>query len=145
MWGGVTTRQQLLQSITLLQVLNEEPELPKENIPVSDGGTTRWLSVSREKEIASNLAFLSAISDNSKRVMAVCIEESRNGNGITIRVASNTGDLLAVTKGFKTLAKSLEQAAQRSWCYTNICLGRTDLLSRESKTRGPEGCSSKYC
>jgi hypothetical protein len=121
MWGGATTRQQLQQSITLLQVLNEVPELPKENNPVPNGDTTHRLSISRENEIASNLAFLSAISDSHKRVMAVCIEESRNGNGITICVASNTGDLSAVTRGFEMLGKSLEQAARRGECYPNIC------------------------
>jgi len=120
MWGGATTRQQLQQSITLLHVLNEVPELPKENNPVSNGDATRRLSISRENEIASNLAFLSAISDSHQRVMAVCIEESRNGNGITIRVASNKGDLSVVTKGFELLGKSLERAARRGGCYPNI-------------------------
>jgi hypothetical protein len=121
MWGGVTTRQQLQQSITLLQVLNEVPELPRENNPVSEGETTHRLSISRESEIASNLAFLSAISDNHQRIMAICIEESRNGNGITIRLASNMGDLSDVTHGFERLAKSLEQAARRGERCLSIC------------------------
>jgi hypothetical protein len=51
----------------------------------------------------------------------VCIEERRNGNGITIRVSSNMGDLSAVTRGFEMLGKSLEQAARRGGCYPNIC------------------------
>jgi hypothetical protein len=50
MWGGATTRQQLQQSITLLQVLNEVPELPKENNLGSNVDTTHRLSVSREIE-----------------------------------------------------------------------------------------------
>ena len=120
-WGGPTTRQKLQQSISLLQGLNEVPELPKENDPVSKGDTTHRLSISREKEIASNLAFLSAISDNSQRIMAVCIEESPSGDGITIRVASNMGDLSVVTRGFEMLGKSLEQAARRGGCYPNVC------------------------
>jgi hypothetical protein len=45
--------------------------------------------------------------------MAVCIEEHLNGEGLTIRIASNTGDLLAVTTGFILLIKTLEQAARR--------------------------------
>jgi metallophosphoesterase superfamily enzyme len=71
MWGGATTRQQLQQSITLLQALDEVLELPKENNLVSNGDTTHRLSISRENEIASNLAFLSAISDSHNRVIAV--------------------------------------------------------------------------
>jgi hypothetical protein len=87
---------------------------------VSNGDTTHRLSISRENEIASNLAFLPAISDSHNRVMAVCVEEILSGNGNTIRVASNTGDLSVVTRGFEMLGKSLEQAARRGRCYPNI-------------------------
>jgi hypothetical protein len=134
MWGGATTRQQLQQSITLFRVLNEVPELPKENNSMFESDTTHCLSISREREITSNLAFLSAISDNHQRVMAVCVEENCNRNGITIRVSSNMGDLSEVTRGFELLAKALEQVARRGGCHTNIYLSQTDLLSREPKT-----------
>ena len=67
LWGGATTRQQLQQTMSRLQTLNEVPELPKENILVSGMDSTRRLSISRENEIASNLAFLSATSDNNPR------------------------------------------------------------------------------
>jgi hypothetical protein len=73
----------------------------------------RHLSVSREQEIASNLAFLAATTDDSLRVMAVCVEERPDGRGATVRVASNTGDLTAVTSGLRMLATTLEQAARR--------------------------------
>ena len=100
MWGCDTTQQQLRDSISHLQKLNEVPERPKENILVSRVNSTHRLSISRENEIAGNLAFLSATSDNSLKVMAVYIEEYLNGEGLIIRIASNTGDLLAVTSGF---------------------------------------------
>lgn len=81
------------------------------------GGTTtrpqHRLSVSREQEIASNLAFLSATTDDSLRVMAVCVEERLDGRGCTIRLASNTGDLTALTSGMRSLANVLERAARR--------------------------------
>lgn len=113
MWGGAITREQLRQTISRLRTLNEVPEMPKENILVSGIDSTRCLSISRENEIASSLAFLSATTDDSLKVMAVCIEEHSNGEGVTIRVASNTGDLSTVTSGFKILAKVLEQTARR--------------------------------
>jgi hypothetical protein len=112
-WGGGTCRQELLQSISLLRILNEVPEPPSQNIPSSENDTVRCLNISREKEIASNLAFLSATSYNSKEVMAVCVEAHPNGHEITIRVASNTGDLTEVVAGFKKLAKVLERASRR--------------------------------
>ena len=113
MWGGAITRPQLQQTISHLRKLDELPEVPSENLAVPEADQKRHLSISREKEIASNLAFLSATSDESLKVMAVCVEEHCNGEGITIRVASNTGDLSAVMRELMTLAKILEQAARR--------------------------------
>jgi hypothetical protein len=67
----------------------------------------------QEKEIASNLAFLSATLDDSLKVIAICVKEHCNRKGITIQVALNTRDLLAVTKGFVKLAKVLKYATQQ--------------------------------
>jgi hypothetical protein len=117
-WGGGITRRELLQSISLLRILNEVPEPPSQNVPSSENDSTRCLNVFREKKIASNLAFLSATSYNNKEIMAVCVEEHRNGHEITIRVASNTGDLSRVIAGLQKLARVLEQASQRSRCLS---------------------------
>jgi hypothetical protein len=95
--------------------LDELPEIPRENLVNLEIDSTRQLSVVREREIACNLAFLSATSDDSLKVMAVCVEEHCNGRGITIWVAANTGDLSAVTTGFVRLARALEHAARRGW------------------------------
>ena len=113
MWGGAITRLELQQTISYLRKLDQLPEVPSENLTVPEVVQTRHLSISREKEIASNLAFLLATSDESQKVMAVCVKEHCNREGITIRVASNTGDLSAVIREFMTLAKILEQAARR--------------------------------
>lgn len=115
LWGSKVTRAQLQQSISNLRQLDELPEIPRENLVNPEIDSTRQLSVVREKEIVCNLAFLSATSDDSLNVMAVCVEEHCNGRGITIRVASNTGDLSAVTVGFIRLARALEHAASRGW------------------------------
>jgi hypothetical protein len=113
LWGSTITRAQLQQSINSLRRLDELPEIPRENLVRLEDDPTRQLSSVRERDIASTLAFLSATSDDSLKVMAVCVEEHCNGRGMTIRVASNTGDLAAVTTGFTRLARALERAAQR--------------------------------
>jgi hypothetical protein len=113
LWASEITRAQLQQSIINLQQVDEFPEKPRENILSREIDASRQLSIVREKEIACNLAFLSATSDNSLKVMAVCIEEHSNERGITIRVASNTGDLSVVTAGLGSLARVLEEAARR--------------------------------
>ena len=105
MWGGAVTRQQMRQTISRLRTLNEVPEMSKENALHSGIDTTRHMGISREKEIANNLAFLSATSNDCLKAMAVCVEEHRNGEGTTIRIALNTGDLSEVTNGFMMLAK----------------------------------------
>ncbi|OBT73219.1 hypothetical protein VF21_08713 [Pseudogymnoascus sp. 05NY08] len=119
MWGGATTRSQLRQSIDSLYTQYEVPESPTKN-PINSktaseliGDQSRRLNFSQEKDIASNLAFLSATSDDSCKIMAVCVEEHSNGEGITIRIASNSGDLSVVKAGFIKVGEILEQAARR--------------------------------
>lgn len=115
LWGSEIICSQLQQSISKLKRLDELPEMPRENLPNLNTDPRRHLSVAREMEITCNLAFLSAISDDSLnlKIMAVYIEEHSNRKGITIRVASNTGDLESVTRGLAKLTRELEHAARR--------------------------------
>src|ERR1700722_18813117 len=108
MWGNTTTWQQLSESISRLRLLNKVPKRPKENSLVSKGNSYYYLSLLRENEIASNLAFLLAISDNSLKVIAIYIKEYFNRKRITIRVILNTRDLLIVISGFRIFAKTLK-------------------------------------
>lgn len=94
---------------------DELPDIPRENLVNLETDSTRRLSVVREREIACNLAFLSAALDDRLKVMAFCVEEHCNGRGITIRVAANMGDLSAVPTGYVRLARALEHAARRGW------------------------------
>ena len=55
-----------------------------------------YLNISREKEIASNLVFLLAITDKSLKVIVICIKEYYNSEGITIRIVFNTRDLSVI-------------------------------------------------
>ena len=116
-WDSGVSRERLLQNITLLWTLNQIPEKPRENHLASRTDTTHRLTVERENEIVANLAFLSAITKDYLKAMAVCIEEDESGRAITIRVASNTGDLLELVTGFSKLARVLEQAARRGQFY----------------------------
>ena len=67
LWGSNITRTQLQQSIRNLRQLDELPEIPRENLVNLEIDSTRQLSVVREREIACNLAFLSATSDDENR------------------------------------------------------------------------------
>lgn len=104
---------ELEQSISRLRQLDQLPEIPRENLVILHDDPTHVLGVDREREIASNLAFLSATTDDSLKVMAVCIEEHRNRKGCTVRVSSDSGDFSMLMDGFRRLARVWEQAAQR--------------------------------
>ena len=79
MWGGAITRPQLQQTISHLRKLDELPEVPCENLAAPEVDQTRHLSISREKEIASNLAFLSATSDESLRSWLSALKNTATG------------------------------------------------------------------
>ena len=111
-----TSHKSLMEAITLLYMLNECPESPKDNQQsqtLSALSTIYQLPFKREKQIVENLAFLSATTNDLGRVMAVCLEEACDRGSCTIRLASNTGDVDEVVLGFKLMAKILEQAASR--------------------------------
>lgn len=48
------------------------------------------------------------------RVMAVCVEEDSDGRGLTIRVASNAGELSDTRLGLQGITNILEEASVRS-------------------------------
>ena len=122
MWGGAVTRQGLLQSICLFQTLDNVPESPKNNASEAENDPKYCMSISREREVTSNLAFISSVSDNCLRVTAVCLEEHSNKQGVTIRIASNSGDMVILEQGFKKMAKVLEQAARGGMLLTSATL-----------------------
>jgi hypothetical protein len=111
-WGNVP-RKRLMENITLLWTLNMIIEPPRENVLRDDKNNWRQLPIGREKTVADLLAFLSATTDDNCNIMAVCIEESPDRNHLTIRMASNTGDCLAVKDGFDKMVRILETAHSR--------------------------------
>ena len=111
-----TTHKSLMEAITLLYMLNECPESPKENQQsktFSVLSSIYQLPFQREKQIVEDLAFLSATTNDSANVTAVCLEEACDRRSCTIRLTSNNGDIDEVVHGFKLIAKILEQGALR--------------------------------
>lgn len=114
-----TSRKNLMEAVTILCMLNQCPESPKDNPrPQAPSilSTSYQLPFQREVEIVGNLAFLSASKKDPNKVMAVCLEEGRDHCSCTIRLTSNTGSLDEVEYGFNLLARILERAASRGLC-----------------------------
>ena len=112
-FSGQIIRKRLVENITLLWTLTEVPEQPKEHKLSCGNDEARQLSSERERQLADSFAFISASTDDMLRVMAVCVEEDPDKMGMTIRLASNTGDLSRITEGFNGIANALERAALR--------------------------------
>ena len=108
-------RTLLAANTNLLVHVTETPDPIEEAPPATElNNTSRQLPFEREKQLADDLAFISATTNDSRKVMAVGLEECPTENRLTIRLASNTGDLSKVRAGLEGIAKTLERAALRS-------------------------------
>lgn len=123
-----TTRRRLIETITLLWTLTEISEQSKENKLDCGNDEVKQLTTEREKRLADSFAFISASTNDMFRVMAICIEENPDQNEMTIRLASNTGDLSRVTEDFKDIAHTLQKTALKDMIVLIQQIG--DLLIR---------------
>ena len=114
-----------METITLLYMLEQVPESPKDNQSKESAVLSNLyqLPFRCEKEIVENLTFISDTTNDSTRVTAVCLEEAHGHDHCTIRLTSNIGDLDEVLYGFKHMARILERAASRGL----ICYIRFDI------------------
>ncbi|CAO1602478.1 hypothetical protein XANCAGTX0491_006088 [Xanthoria calcicola] len=113
-------QKRLVENITLLWAMCEVPDLPKENRLRESYDKRRQLSLDREKQLVDYFAFISATTNDPLRIMAVCVEEDGDEKGMTIRLASNTGDLSSVVQGFMGIARTLEKASSKSRSRSEI-------------------------
>ncbi|KAI9781447.1 MAG: hypothetical protein M1816_002368 [Peltula sp. TS41687] len=119
--GSDVDRKRLAENITLLWMLDKEPGKVEENsaqerrFTVGSKGhePLRQLTFIRERDLVDHLAFISAFRDDADKVIAVCVEEHQNPEGLIIRIAMNTGELEPVKKGLSTIVALLEQVATR--------------------------------
>ena len=110
------TQKMMLENATLLEALNKVPERPDEHSYRGERSPLRKLSPEREQQLASSFAYLSATTDDMLRVTAACVEEDADGAGITIRVASNSGDLSETKEGLESFAASITAAGDTTLC-----------------------------
>ncbi|KAL8658085.1 MAG: hypothetical protein Q9226_001289 [Calogaya cf. arnoldii] len=118
--SGQEIRKRIVENVTLMRAMCEIPTLPKENELRQDYDERRRLSIDRERQLVDVFAFIAASTDNSLRVMAVCIEEDSDQHGVTIRLASNTGDLSRIIRSFNGIARTLEKASSKAQSRLDI-------------------------
>lgn len=110
------SQQILLENETLLRALNKYPG-PSQRYPYTgERSQDRKLSLGREEQLAGTFAYLSATTDDTRKVMAACVEEAAESRGLIVRLASNSGDLSEVKAGLETLARSIAAASDQKLC-----------------------------
>jgi len=107
----------LLQKIILLQLLNNTPEKPSkmsisERSTQTDNFAKRVLGLQREQQLAESFAFLAATTNDPKKIVAACVEESKKGRCLIVRLAVNNGSLDTVKAGLERMARALERIAR---------------------------------
>lgn len=124
------------QNAVFLACLNELP-IPPCEIEVAADGECSALALHREKQLADGFAFISSMKYDPNRVTAVCLEANQNGEGIVVRIASNTGSLDRVVKELQTIADIMMQASRHSTSRKSkpTCIADVQKrhLSRRSK------------
>ena len=100
----------LVENVTFQYVLNDIAGPEKENPAACGEDVARQLTVQRERQLAEGFAYIAATTDDMYRVMGVCIEEYPDQRGITVRLASNTGDSSNVVAGLRGTLSMLENA-----------------------------------
>ena len=109
----------LAQNIFILQALNETPVPPSEN-SIDDyaashaDSPTRVLTLVHERRLAEILTYWASSSDDPRKVIALCVEEKKNGQAMVIRLAVNHGNLDHVKVAFNAMRVTLEEAAASS-------------------------------
>ena len=64
------------------------------------------------KQLAELFAFLAATTDDPKRIVAACVEESEKGRCLIVISSVNNGNLDNVKVGFQRMAMALERIAR---------------------------------
>ena len=120
-------QSRLARNIATLYALDnlQDPEEPSIPAPL-DSAQDYKLNFSREKELAETFSFLGATTDDMHKVVAVAIEENSNADGITIRLACNSGDSESHKKGLELVARRLEHIATSGTCKLSS-QSRTEL------------------
>ena len=125
--SGQKVQRRLLENITLMRAICEIPNPPKENELSDRYESRRKLPLDREKQLVDSFAFIAATTDDMLRVMATCVEET--SEGMTIRLASNTGDLSHIIQGFNSIAQILKEASSQGTLGSNESTGIRAKLS----------------
>lgn len=105
---------QLAENATMLWTLSEVVDPPKENKPIIAKDDARALTPERERQLASDFAFIATTNDDFRGVMAACVEENSHEAGLTIRLASNSKNLNQLREQLQQMVEKLKILSPKS-------------------------------
>ena len=73
-----------------------------------------------EKQIVKNLTFLSAITNDSTKIVTICLEKDRDRRNCVIRLTSNNNDFDEIMHKFMLIAKNLNKKVLRNLYFVFI-------------------------
>lgn len=116
----------------LLELLEPRPKaLPSvsQQDSTQQGDEGRALSIQKERELATNLAFLAGITNNPHNIMGVCIEELPDIEGCQVMVAINQSVPSDGAEVLKKVQKGFEQIFKR---LSILSAGKTHNIAQKA-------------
>jgi hypothetical protein len=115
----------LAETIALLQKTCDKPISPTRNkLPDNAPNDGRKLSVKQELKVVSCLSYLASYSDKPDRVMALCVEEYPDHQGIKVALATNTGSTVWLEQGVRSILEVLQLQARGLYATGISCSSR---------------------
>jgi len=103
----------LTEIIALLQKTCNKPIPPTRNkLPDLTPDDSRTLSIKQELDIVNCLSYLASYSDNPDRVLALCVEEKSDHEGLVVSLATNTGSTAYLEQGVRSIMEVLQCQAR---------------------------------
>lgn len=141
-FGTKIPRDVLLNKISLLAMLGPIREGQQEHSLTSTDDPRRGLTIDQEGEIVRNLSFLAYRRKDPHSVVALCIEEQEDGEGMTVRFSVNGDSVLYVKEGLQQICTTLEKISRqgRVCLFSSHSSSDTDIAKRTQRYM-----TSSYC
>jgi len=104
----------LLKNISALKTVNNKPVPASRHNPAQfhPDKKKRVLELKEELDFTECLIYLSAYTNDPERVMALCAEEKRDGRGLIVSMALNSGSTTYLQYTLERICEVLEAEAK---------------------------------
>ena len=106
----------------------------QEHSLTSTDNPRRGLTIDQEGEVVRNLSFLAYRRKDPHSVVALCIEEREDGEGMTVRFSVNGDNVSYVKEGLQQICTTLEKISQQGRvCRSSPTSSDTNIAKRTQR------------